>query len=44
MQYIDDTQKIILFPKQLQLTKFYAIQANQKAKENVMIRPIQNPI
>lgn len=46
MQYIDDIQ-ITLFPKQLQLIKFYAIHATQKAKENVitvpvMINPIQN--
>lgn len=46
MQYIDDIQ-ITLFPKQLQLMKFYSIHATQKAKENVitisvMIKPTQN--
>lgn len=35
MQYIDDIQ-ISLFPKQLQLIKFYAIHAIQKAQENVI--------
>lgn len=47
MQYIDDIQ--IIFPKQLQLIKFYAIHAKQKAKENVitvsvMVSPMQNLI
>lgn len=46
MQYIHDIQ-ITLFPKQLQLIKFYVIHAIQKAKENVitvpvMIKPTQN--
>lgn len=46
MQYIDDIQ-ITLFPRQVQLIKFYATHAIQKAKENVIIgsvmtNPIQN--